>query len=100
MDTHVQQRLDECTQLVNLLQDNGPHGLPGSEGYTDEFRKRCRSQLRDVVSKLWNDHQKYMGDKAHRQRIWTTLNNGLAMLQPARDPLPTGRSTEGSGSPS
>ena len=89
MDTHVQQRLDECTQLVNLLQDNG-------EGYTSDFRKRCRSQLRDVVSKLWNDHQKYMGDKAHRQRIWTTLNNGLAMLQP----LPTGRSTEGSGSPS
>ena len=78
MDTQVQQRLDECTQLIKMLQDNG-------EGGTEQFHVRCRSQLRAVVSKLWTDHQNCMGNKSHRQRIWTTLNNGLAMLQVKRD---------------
>ena len=74
MDTKVKQRMDECNQLVALLGDNG-------EGFTDDFRKRCRKQLVNVVSKLWQDHAIHMGRQETRTDIWHVLSNGLHALR-------------------
>ena len=51
------------------------------EGFTDDVRRRCRKQLVGVVSKLWQDHATYMGNKDARSAIWTVLSNGLHALR-------------------
>jgi hypothetical protein len=73
MDTKIQARLEECKELTKLLTHE--------PNLSDELRKSLREQLRGVGSKLWGDHQKYMGPyKEHRECIWHVLNGGLAAL--------------------
>ena len=76
MDTENQARLEECKELTKLLTHE--------PNLTVKLRKMLREQLKDVVSKLWGDHQKYMGPyKEQRECIWLVLNNGLAALHRA-----------------
>jgi len=74
IDTKTQQHMKECNDLINLITSSG-------EGYTDEFMRRCRKQLREVIGQLWKDHENHMMNKAARTAIWTCLHNGLGALR-------------------
>ena len=74
MDTKVKQRMDECNQLVALLEGDGME-------VSDDFRRRCRKQLVYVVSKVWQDHATHMGRADARNAIWHVLSNGLHALR-------------------
>ena len=74
MDIKVKEHMDDCNELCKLLQESGV-------GFADEFRQRCRKQLREVVSKLWDDKQHHMGMTKAKTAIWITLRNGLRVLR-------------------
>ncbi len=74
LDTKAKEHMEECSMLIKLLQEKG-------ESYTDEFRARCRKQLRDVIGKLWAHHSNHMTHKDARNAIWVVLSNGIAALR-------------------
>ena len=74
IETTANEHMEECSMLIKMLQQTG-------EGYTDEFRARCRKQLRDVVGKLWAHHSNHMTHKDARNAIWVVHNNGIAALR-------------------
>ena len=74
IDTKAKAHMDECNMLCKLLTESG-------EEKTPEFVTRCRAQLRNVVSKLWGDHQHHMTQPRAKEAIFTVLSNGLSVLR-------------------
>ncbi len=75
IDTKAKEHMDECNTLCQLLTESGV-------GKTPEFeKKQCRAQLRDLVGKLWADHQHHMMKPKAKHAIWMVLSNGLSALR-------------------
>ena len=83
IDTKTKQHMDECRDLIALVQSC-------QEGITPEFRRRCREQLRECVGKLWTDHANHMGSKQAKGmlsgRFFTTGSVRCELSDPCGHP--------------